>query len=241
MTRAGKAMLLIGAGAAVLVVGGILLFGPGTCGTSPGSSPTRQTFQGLESALASFRSDWGRYPPSRYTDEPYDLEPYGGAGLMAYYLMGPTGSGWGGEIVQIAPFGGTVGRPYGPYHPFDLKYLRTEDTRPVGVLDSLKPPKPILYFLAQSDREPRFGVRDNPVDPTGEKGFASQGHFEMLVRRAGPDGKVDWVKAGYLLISPGPDRLYGYIVGDAKTARSRPARPEEMGSAVCDDVTNFAY
>jgi hypothetical protein len=82
-----------------------------------------------------------------------------------------------------------------------------------------------------------FDASDNPLDPTGRKGFASQEHFEMLVRRA--DGQ--WVRDDYLLISAGPDRLFGYAVEDEASGGPRPARPEEKENAWCDDVVNFRY
>jgi hypothetical protein len=111
--------------------------------------------------------------------------------------------------------------------------------RPVGFTDAFQPPKKILYFRAETGREPLFDVHDNPVDPDGKTGFASQEHFEMLAKRKGPDGKMDWVRKDFLLISAGKDRLFGPALIDAKTRHMRPAQPDEAAEATCDDVCNF--
>jgi len=142
----------------------------------------------------------------------------------------------------------------------DTKDLRFYPAAPVS--DAFRPPMPILYFRAEPTEEPMFDAADNPLDPTGREGFASQEHFEMLARRA--DGQ--WVRSDYLLISAGPDRLFGYVVEDEASGGFRPARlrqpsghgtpavpgggaqlrrgearPEEKEKAFCDDVTNFAH
>jgi hypothetical protein len=102
-------------------------------------------------------------------------------------------------------------------------------------LDAYKPPKPILYFQAEAGRNPLYDVHDNPLDPTGQTGFASQAHFEMLARPGG-----NWVRSDHLLISAGPDGIYGPVVRDATTGKLRPALPGEK-DAGCDDVANFAH
>jgi hypothetical protein len=201
----------------------------------PPPPSTEGLFAVLESAIESFRKDWGEFPPSRFTDEPYDMQKYGGAGLLAYYLMGPKASGWGGEDPQVTPLGGTSGTPYPAYAGGEWKYLVvTEEMRPIRFVDAFKPPKKVLYFRAEPGREPLFDVRDNAVDPTCQAGFASQEQFERLARRKGPDSNRQWVRKDYLLISAGPDRLFGPVVLDGL-----PARPEDAANAKCDDVTNF--
>jgi hypothetical protein len=117
----------------------------------------------------------------------------------------------------------------------DTKDLRFYPATPVS--DAFRPPIPILYFRAEPTEDPLFDAADNPLDPTGQEGFVSQEHFEMLARRA--DGR--WVRGDYLLISSGPDRLFGYVVEDKASASFRPAKPEEKEKVYCDDVTNFAH
>jgi len=209
------------------------------------ATTTRHTLARLEAGLAGFRDDFGDYPPS--DKEHMAARPYGYQNL-AYYLCGPDGTGWGGRAGGTMPFGGTNEEIFGPYFARDSKDLRLHPAAPIS--DVFQPPKPILYFRAEPTEEPMFDAADNPLDPTGEKGFASQEHFEMLARRA--DGQ--WVRDDYLLISAGPDRLFGHVVEDKASGSFRPARlrhpggtlrrgearPEEKEKATCDDVTNFA-
>ena len=133
------------------------------------------------------------------------------------------------------PFGGTNEKIFGPY--FEKGGEGSGNHPAAGVSDAFRPPMPILYFRAEPTEEPVFDAADNPLDPTGHEGFASQEHFEMLARRA--DGQ--WVRRDYLLISAGPDRLFGYVVEDEASGDLRPARPEEKEKATCDDIVNFKY
>jgi len=225
---------LIAAGAAVLIlVGGFLLLLPKVQdGISRPIVVTRTTINRLEAGLAGFRDNFGDYPPS--DKEHMAARPYGYQNL-ALYLAGPDGQGWGGRAGGAMPFGGTNEEIFGPYFERDVKDLRLHPAAPVS--DAFKPAMPILYFRAEPTEEPMFDAADNPLDPTGREGFASQEHFEMLARRA--DGQ--WVRRDYLLISAGPDRLFGYVVEDKASGGLRPARPEEKEKACCDDVTNFKY
>jgi hypothetical protein len=198
---------------------------------------TRNTIQQIQTGIAAFRASWGVYPPSGAgvgAAKPYGFEN------LAYYLMGPEGRGWGSGAGNHPPFGGSnpPGETWGPY--FEAEEGAASGTPP-RILDSFNPPKPILYFRAEPGRDPLFSASDNPIDPAGETGFASQAHFEMLAKERGPAGKSRWAREDYLLISPGRDRLYGHVVRDKKTGRLRPALPEEMNGAPCDDITNFSH
>jgi len=200
---------------------------------------TQNTLSRLETGLDNFHGDFGDYPPS--DKEHMAARPYGYQNL-AYYLMGPEGKGWGGRAGGAMPFGGTNEEIFGPYFERDREVSGNDPA--AGVNDAFRPPKPILYFRAEPTEKPMFDAADNPLDPTGHEGFASQAHFEMLARRA--DGQ--WVRRDYLLISAGPDRLFGYVVEDKASGGLRPAplrrgeaRPEEKEKASCDDVTNFAH
>jgi len=207
---------------------------------------TRNTLARLETGLGSFRADFGDYPPS--DKEHMAARPYGYQNL-AYYLCGPEGRGWGGRAGGAMPFGGSNSEIFGPYFERDGKESTNDPA--AGIRDAFKPAMPILYFRAEPTEEPMFDAADNPLDPTGQEGFASQAHFEMLARRAA--GR--WVRSDYLLISAGPDRLFGYVVEDKTSGGFRPARlrqggaplrrgearPDEKEKAFCDDVTNFAH
>ena len=224
------------AGAAVLIlVGGLLMLLP-KIPHEPRSNRlkhfTLTTFWRLEAGLAGFRTDFGDYPPS--DKEHMAARPYGYQNL-AFYLCGPDGKGWGGRAGGAMPFGGTNEEIFGPYFERDREGSGKHPA--AGISDAFRPPMPILYFRAEPTEEPMFDAADNPLDPTGREGFASQEHFEMLARRA--DGR--WVRRDYLLISAGPDRLFGYVVEDKASGGLRPARPEEKEKAFCDDVTNFKH
>jgi len=195
------------------------------------ATATTHTLARLENGLTSFHADFGDYPPS--DKEHMAARPYGYQNL-AFYLCGPESKGWGGPAGAM-PFGGTNEEIFGPY--FEKGGEWSENHPAAGVSDAFRPPKPILYFRAEPTEDPVFDAADNSLDPTGREGFASQEHFEMLARRA--DGQ--WVRRDYLLISAGPDRLFGYVVMDKKSGRLRPARPEEKEKACCNDVTNFKH
>jgi hypothetical protein len=193
---------------------------------------TRQLGQGLE----AFKADWGVYPPSH--DGIPGAREYGYQNLL-YYLLGPEGKGWGKSVNEPGPFGGEVPGQYGPYCNYVDEY---QPLPPREALDIFKPRKPILYFRFDPDRDPPYDVRDNPHAPSDFCGFASQEQFELLVRPKDAEGKRKWVREDYLLISPGPDGVYGYAVRD-RMGYMRAARPEEVekGEAVCDDITNFDH
>jgi len=225
-------------GVAVLVlVGGLLMLLPKVHvdGISRPIVVTRNTLTRLEYGLTAFRNDFGDYPPS--DKEHMAARPYGYQNL-AFYLCGPESKGWGG-LAGAMPFGGTNEKIFGPY--FDGQGIANHPA--AGVSDAFRPPMPILYFRAEPTEEPMFDAADNPLDPTGREGFASQEHFEMLARRADGQRNVPpgWVRRDYLLISAGPDRLFGYVVEDKASGGFRPARPEEKEKAFCDDVTNFKH
>ncbi len=193
---------------------------------------TQNTLARLETSLGNFRADFGDYPPS--DKEHMAARPYGYQNL-AFYLCGPEGQGWGGRASGIMPFGGTNEKIFGPY--FERDGEGSANHPAAGVSDAFGPPMPILYFRAEPTEDPMFDASDNPLDPTGVKGFTNQAHFEILARRA--DGR--WVRRDYLLISAGPDRLFGHVVEDKASGGSRPAKPEEKEKAFCDDITNFKY
>jgi len=194
----------------------------------------------LAAGLENFRGDWGVYPPS--TPEPGEGRQYGYQNLV-YYLTGPTGQGWGAAIGGLTPLGGQApGRTYSPYYTIEPSDRLLEGAG-LAVSDLFRSPRrPILYFRYDADRDPPCDVRDNPVDPTCEKGFASQAHFELSITYETPEGRRKWQRDDYLLISPGADRLYGYVIEDEATDTMRPATSAEevrSGQATCDDIANF--
>ncbi|MGB2755760.1 MAG: hypothetical protein WBD75_02600 [Phycisphaerae bacterium] len=223
------------AGAAVLIlVGGFLLLLPKIEGPTgpPSTRFTQNIINRLEAGLAGFCTDFGDYPPS---DKEHMAAHLYGYQNLVFYLLGPSGQGWGGRAGGAMPFGGTNEEIFGPYFERDGEGSANDPA--AGVSDAFRPPKPILYFRAEPTEDPVFDASNNPLDPTGVKGFTNQAHFEILARRA--DGR--WVRRDYLLISAGPDRLFGYVVEDKASGGLRPARPEEKEKAFCDDIVNFKY
>lgn len=186
--------------------------------------------------LEAFKRDWGMYPPS--SNRTGGAKEFGYQ-CLAYYLVGPAGSGWGKPVNQPLPFNLPSGsNSEGAWGPYYNAHGALE-----AILDAFKPAKPVLYFRFERDRDPPYDVRDNPVDPARVNGFASQEQFELLVRPKDPNGNRRWVREDYLLISPGHDRMYGHVVKDEATGKMRPARPEEVDTeeAIWDDIANFAY
>jgi hypothetical protein len=221
----------------IVVVGVVYLFLPHI-----NSDPVRRevattahAVQSLGSGLEAFKKQFGLYPPSSWSHpEAVPNRPgFTGSQLMVFYLVGPDGKGWGAATDGAGPFGGSVTGTQGPFFWPDCGDPKGGD----AALDAFKPARPILYFRAEPGREPLFDVRDNPGDDTGRTGFSSQEHFEMLVR---PKKKF-WVREDYLLISPGPDGIYGCVIKDKATGQLRLARLEENNEAWCDDIANFCH
>jgi hypothetical protein len=155
-----------------------------------------------------------------------------GCANLAYYLMGPSGRGWGRDAQTAGPFGEKVSGQFGPYYN-----VQDAGLGPPCVLDADKPPRPILYFRYEPDRDPPFDVRDNPVDATGQKGYASQAHLEQVIKMSW-EGGSRWVRQDYFLVSPGQDRVYGWAVKDNTSGQMRPAMPDEPGASY-DDIGNW--
>ena len=210
----------------LLAIALLLLLLPFSWIRPPGIGPAR-TIADVEVSLGAFHAEFGDYPPSDSLH--MAAHPYGFQNL-AFYLCGPEGKGWGGPAGGAMPFGGKSTSSVGPFYAGDPDH-------PEAILDAFQPSMPILYFRAEPTEDPVFDASDNPLDPTGRKGFASQEHFERLVRRA----NGQWVRNDYLLISAGTDRRFGYMVEDEAAGSLRPAQPEEKEKAWCDDIVNFTY
>jgi len=213
---------------------------------------TGNTIKHIETGLAGFYGDFGVYPPSDDQHEVVTDMEKGAAARgyknLALCLKGPEGTGWGsGSDSNKMPFGGpnsTV--KFGPY-------FEGEVAASGGIDDAFKPAKPILYFRYEQSGDPEATVPTNPVydfndneDTTGALGFPNQGNLMMLLRRR---GTYQYVRRDYVLISAGPDGLFGYWVdpdGDGVYASvtpsdaMKPAAGDYTG-AYCDDVTNFKY
>ncbi len=220
---------------------------------------TQAIIQSLTVGLEAFKGDWGVYPPSNNDgDDRLEEGPTGqgkGNQLMAVALMGPDGKGWGvraadqtGATDWLLPFGGKARNAYGPYFQQEsgaMGYVR--DGFPTYGSGGF-----ILYYRfdpgGSSGVSGLFGNYDEKDNPLGEDlfkdggGFYTQGHFRLSAMYKAADGASRWQRPDYLLISPGPDRLYGHVYFD-------PANPDllkaavqsdvDSGRAVYDDVTNF--
>ena len=210
---------------------------------------TGNTIKRIEAGLAGFYGDFGVYPPSDDQHETITdslVTAYGYKNL-AICLGGPGGTGWGaGDGDNRMPFGGTSTEKFGPYF---------EGVDGQRILDSYKPAVPILYFRYERSGNPEeatdpakavYDFNDNLATDVakGEDGFTSQGNLMMLLRRR---VTYQYVLRDYVLISAGPDRVFGYRKGpDANGAYTfvpasmKPSLSDYTG-AYCDDLANFKY
>ena len=198
---------------------------------------TGNTFRLIETGLTGFRGDFGVYPPSDRSHETvvgWSTTAYGYENL-GLCLGGPEGSGWGwdgtaADTEKEMPFGGTSDKKFGPYF---------EAATGMSILDSYKPAAPILYFrYEQSESPAEYDFNDNKATDTakGEDGFVSQANLDLLVKRQGTN---QYVRRDYVLISAGPDRVFGYRVPDANGVYTF-ATSYSTG-AYCDDLANFTH
>ena len=218
---------------------------------------TQAIIQSLTVGLEAFKGDWGVYPPSNNDGEDrLEGGPTGqgkGNQLMALALMGPDGKGWGvkaadqtGATDWLLPFGGQARNAYGPYFQQESGAVGYVKDGFPGVTAGF-----ILYYRfdpgGSSGVSGVFGnyddEKDNPRDEHLLTGFKGRDHFLLSAMYMVADEVFKWQRPDYLLISPGPDRLYGHVYFD-------PANPEDVlraatstevgqGKAVYDDVTNF--
>jgi prepilin-type N-terminal cleavage/methylation domain-containing protein len=233
--------LLVVMGIIVLLVGLLMPAVNAAIGAAR-TAGTRNIIDNLIAGLEAFRGDWGIYPPS---DNQHD----GGARIygfnaIAWYLMGPTATGWGANVApnvsyyRRSPFGGEASAAYGPY-------FKPEAGSGIAdyVVDAFKPGKYIFYFRYEPADSSPYDVKDcGAEDSTMVNNFASQTHFEFLVKPKDPatTGRR-WVRTDYLLISSGADRLWGYVVEGVTGGTPTAATEADMtaGVAACDDVCNF--
>jgi len=235
--------LLVVMGIIVLLVG-LLMPAVNAAFGAARAAATRSIIDNLVVGLEAFKGDWGIYPPS---DNQHDsgAQPYGYQ-AVAWYLMGPAGTGWGtsgptnNPYYRRSPFGGVASAAYGPYFKPEAG---TNVTTPY-VVDAFKPGKNIFYFRYEPADTSSYDVADSgTVDSTMINNFASQTHFELLVKPKDPGtGLRKWVRTDYLLISSGADRLWGYVVEDSSGKLTAAVEQDiTNGVAVCDDVCNFEH
>ena len=202
----------------------------------------------IEAGLATFKDDWGVYPPSDNTDDDASVLsqecPGGereGKNILTIALIGPGSDrkGWGRSIPDEQyelPFGGSSETvAYGPYYQGEFRWTGREAFIPDAFPS---PDRPILYYR-YSRRGNAYDYQDNPTGDIGE-GFQDQDHFELSATYETPDSREPRLhRKDYLLICAGADRLYGYIKDtDPPQAANRRNEVTE-GKAICDDLTNF--
>ena len=219
---------------------------------------TQAIIQSLTVGLEAFKGDWGVYPPSNNSgDDRLEGGPTGqgvGSRLMAVALMGPDGKGWGvraadqtGATDWKLPFGGTARNAYGPYFQ--------QESGAVGYVKDGFPgvtPGFILYYrfdpAGSSGVSGFFGNYDESDNPLGDNnflerlGFKDKSHFRLSAVYTATDSASRWQREDYLLISPGPDRLYGHVYFDPRypdVLRAATSTELGQGKTVYDDVTNF--
>jgi len=212
------------------------------------------TIANIAEGLENFKADWGTYPPSR-TGGKDDIDvgegddvtesKWYGYNLMARALMGPKGKGWGAAAGGTTPFGGKAPSiTYGPYFEGEAMGSR------LGIADAFSSPRrAIYYYRYEPGQTKEYNVNDNPTGVTGSadksgiglgKGFRDQNHFELSATYKARTGRI-WQRKDYLLISPGADRMYGYVVFNESKGYWEEADESDIdsGVAVYDDVTNF--
>jgi len=208
---------------------------------------TQNIIQGLASGLEAYKADWRMYPPSDNTASHMGVvtsiassakTPQYGYHCLTLYLLGPTGTGWGKPATNVSPTSGHATATFGPYYEGETASTKSID-------DAFSPPKYIFYFRFEPADMAPYHVSDNPTDASDppDTGFKNQAHLDLPgfgVKRLDVLNRVRYVREDYLLISPGPDRLYGYV--KEKTGgggmESVTTTPLPTG-AYCDDVTNF--
>jgi prepilin-type N-terminal cleavage/methylation domain-containing protein len=224
---------------------------------------TRNTISSISAGLYAFRTHWGMFPPSRNDSTRLGVtdsytQRYGYANL-ALYLLGPQGNGWGAPNNKGAPFGGIATEKFGPYFEpergADIHTVRdafpalpstgtsTAETLARGC---------ILYFRYEPNIAPPsfltgiagcLAYDDNPAGQSTDtsQGFVNQQHFAAsatytLLSATGGTAPVRWRSDEFLLISSGPDRLFGYVTsGDFPTAATQ---YNNLAGFYCDDITN---
>lgn len=209
---------------------------------------TRDRIREISLALEKFKQDFGQYPPSK--DAP--LSTRSGAGNLMFYLMGPSGNGWGLEAGGAMPFGGRPQRSYPAYLTPDESLLVYRNQKIAGFVDAFDPAGDvlgklrgrILYFRARPGQTKLFDATENELDASrAAEGFKDQTQFELSVSAAPAiAGQArTFIQKDYILISPGPDRRYGFV----KTADTGggemdlvPAVEADKDKS-CDDITSF--
>jgi prepilin-type N-terminal cleavage/methylation domain-containing protein len=211
---------------------------------------TENVIKNLGVGLESFKGDWGVYPPSgySYSAPEFNATPPNQCGynLLAFYLMGPDGKGWGAGYRRQAPFitGALATGAYGPY------YTPEQSGIYYTVLDSFRPAKEIFYYRFEPGRSSAYDVSDNnttgstAVDSSSITNFAGQTQLELLAKPqvliASGSARY-WVREDYLLISSGADRLWGYVKddGSGKMVAATAVGDATGGQFLCDDICNF--
>ncbi len=219
---------------------------------------TRSTIKELEVGIEAFKSDFKVYPTSKprgagtADDGRMAGERPTGAANLAYYLLGPGGSGWGiagGGLMPVT--NARPGRSYGPYYQADEDAMKYETVAGrsivVGFLDSFNPPGVILYFVgweadgrmsSQAEGRTYFYWLDGGTDPTGKKNYATLTYFEQCVKGEDATATTPYRRQDYFLVSPGQDGRYGAVMQNENTGEWEPTDLNAAG-AYCDDIGNW--
>lgn len=210
------------------------------------AAASRNIIQGLGAGLEAFRSDWGVYPPSNKSHEKlvgWKTEGFGYQNV-AIALMGPNGKGWGAPEKNLGPFGGSATATYGPYFEQERGIATSYVADAFG-----SPMRFILYYRYEPSEAPspnvnnlygNYNVMDNQ-NTTSDlgKGFGGGDHFQLSTVYLGADNRPRWQREDYILISPGPDRLYGILKDSGDTPQAASAQDVKDGKSFLDDITNF--
>ncbi|MBE3097890.1 MAG: prepilin-type N-terminal cleavage/methylation domain-containing protein [Planctomycetes bacterium] len=156
-------------------------------------------------------------------------------------------------------------RAFGPYYqttPDAMAYEKdpvNSQTVPAAFLDAFRPPGRILYFRYERRPrhvsgsgttavfEPNYRVQDNDPATAGSAGgdiegrvnYGDQAKFDEIIQiETYYTNLRRYVREDYLLVSPGPDGRYGWIVRDDDGNLQAASRLDE-NSPTYDDATNW--
>jgi len=159
-------------------------------------------------------------------------------------------------------------RAFGPYYQTTADAMAYEtvssQTVPAAFLDAFKPVGRILYFRYEPRPrlvsgsgstavfEPNYRARDNdclspPIptpgtdggDASAEVNYGDQVMFNEIVQvETGLVNVKRYVRQDYLLVSPGPDGRYGWVIWDSG-GNLKAASRLDKNSPTYDDVTNW--
>ena len=229
---------------------------------------THNVISGLSTGLYTFKADWNVFPPSRRgTFGVSSMVTYNkqyGFQLLPLYLIGPQGNGWGAGNNKLSPFGSPAVGQFGPYFqpergaditvvrdafPLTQRSVSTSTDSCAGCIlyyrfDPNGTPPSVTGFTGLSGL---LDCQDNLTTLSVEsptEGFKDAAHFVRAVAVPAPQGggtrPARWRSEDFVLISAGPDRLFGHVRIRADGIPEAIKQGDDPGDFTYDDVTSFS-